>query len=200
MRLILVRHGQTVCNLHDVWHGWDDCELTEIGLRQAEATAARLAAESIAAVYSSDSRRAMQTAWAIALAHHLEPHAEPALRERNAGEFEGLRLTEVLARCPTVWQERDADLWGWRPPGGESLRELLDRASGAVERFRQKHPDESVVVVSHMSTTRVLISRLAGMSLEDTFKLDFPSTGVSIFTFEGDQPRAEILNDATHVV
>src|SRR5437588_1248938 len=114
MRLILVRHGQTACNLREVWHGWDNCELTEAGLRQAEQTAARLAREPIAAVYSSDSRRALQTARAIAAPHGIDPILEPGLRERNAGEFEGVGVDEILTRHPTVWEERNADFWGWK--------------------------------------------------------------------------------------
>src|SRR5579872_5203496 len=119
MRLILVRHGETACNLEDIWHGWDECDLTERGREQAAAVGARLALEPIAAVYSSDVPRALQTARAIASPHGLEPIPEPGLRERNAGDFEGLRMSEVEARYPTVWEDRAADFWGWGPPGGE---------------------------------------------------------------------------------
>lgn len=200
MRLILVRHGQTVCNTDDIWHGWDDCELTEAGLAQAEAVAARLAAEKIDAVYSSDSRRALQTARAIAAVHGLEPIAEPGLRERNAGEYEGIPVPEVVAGRPTIWEERAADYWGWSPPGGETFRQVLDRTRAVVERIKARHEGQTVVIVAHMGPVRVLISELAGMPLDKTYEGPFPSTGVSIFCFEGDQPRVEVLNEATHVL
>src|SRR5438270_463330 len=112
MRLILVRHGQTNCNVENVWHGWDDCELTAEGQLQAEAVATRLTGEPIEAVYSSDSRRALQTAAAIAAPHGLYPVPDAGLRERHAGEFEGLTMQEIVSRHPTIWQDRDADLWG----------------------------------------------------------------------------------------
>src|SRR5579872_5738221 len=109
MRLILVRHGETVCNVQEIWHGWDACELTARGLAQAAAAGMRLAQEPVAAVYSSDAPRALQTARAIAGPHRLQPIPEPGLRERKAGEFEGVPVSEVEARFPAVWEERAAD-------------------------------------------------------------------------------------------
>lgn len=200
MRLILVRHGQTSCNIGDIWHGWDDCELTEMGRRQAQATAERLRTEHIDAIYSSDSRRAMQTAGAISAFHAPEPVPDRDLRERFAGEFEGVPTADVLARYPKVWEERDADFWGWRPPGGETLREVLDRAMTALARIRSAHDGQTVVAVSHMGTTRVLIAHLANIPMVKTYELPFPSTGISIFSFDGeDRPRVEALNDAGHI-
>ncbi|HEX6510056.1 MAG TPA: histidine phosphatase family protein [Chloroflexota bacterium] len=198
MRLILVRHGETSCNVLDVWHGWDDCELTEIGLAQARAVAARLADEPIAAVYSSDSRRALQTARAIAGQHALEPVSHAGLRERNAGGFEGLTIHEIVSRFPTVWQDRDADLWGWSPPGGEPCRAVLDRGMTVVDYLQGRYPTETVVAVSHMSMVRALISRLGDIPLADTYSVPFPSTGVSIITIDGERSRLDMLNDASH--
>jgi broad specificity phosphatase PhoE len=199
MRLILVRHGQTPCNTDNIWHGWDDCELTEVGLAQATAVGARLAAEPIAAIYTSPSRRASQTAEAIGRHHNLDPIPEPDLRERNAGQFEGLRVDYVTASHPTIWQERAADYWSWRPPGGESFRELLNRVSGVVERLERRHPDETVVFVTHMSPVRVLISHLLDVPIEETYQMDFPSTGVSILSLDDTGAQVETLNDAIHI-
>jgi broad specificity phosphatase PhoE len=200
MRLILVRHGQTTCNVREIWHGWDECELTDTGRQQAEAAANRLASEKIDAIVSSDSPRALQTAGIIAARHGLVPEPEPGLRERMAGEFEGLGLADVIARHPTVWKERAADYWGWRPPGGESFQEVLERAGGVIDRLRREYPRGIVVVVTHMGVTRALITRLAGISLADTYGLEFPSTGVSIFSLdEGKKPVVEALNDVAHI-
>lgn len=199
MRLVLVRHGQTSCNVQNIWHGWDQCELTAEGRSQASSVAARLAAEPIAAVYSSDSRRALQTAAAIAASHGLEPIPEVDLRERHAGAFEGLVLDEIVQRYPTVWQERDADLWGWAPPDGEPLQAVLARSLAVVNRVAARHPHDTVVVVSHMSTVRALLSHLGHVPLADTYALPFPSTGVTVISIEHDESRLEVLNDASHV-
>ena len=199
MRLILVRHGQTSCNVADVWHGWDDCELTEEGQSQARAVSARLATEPVAGVYSSDSRRAMQTAAAIAAPHGLQAIPDAGLRERHAGEFEGLAIHEIVRLHPTVWQDRAADLWGWGPPGGEPFKTVLDRGLAVIHRLEARHPVETVVVVSHMTMVRALICRLGHVPLDETYSQPFPSTGVTVITVEGNESRLEMLNDASHI-
>jgi broad specificity phosphatase PhoE len=199
VRLILVRHGQTECNLRDIWHGWDQCDLTEEGVRQARAVAVRLAGETIDAIYSSDSPRALQTARAIAAPHRLEPILDARLRERMAGEFEGMPVTEVIARYPSVWDDRAADYWGWRPPGGETFEDVLARALELLAELRAESDRRTVVLASHMGVTRVLISRLANIPLSDTYAQPFPSTAVSIFSLEGDRVEVEVLNDAAHI-
>jgi broad specificity phosphatase PhoE len=199
MRLVLVRHGQTSCNVENIWHGWDHCELTEEGQAQAGAVASRLASEPIAGVYTSDSRRAWQTAAAIAGPHGLQPVPDAGLRERHAGDFEGLTISDIESRHPTVWQDRDADLWGWGPPGGEAMQTVLDRGLAVIHRLAERHPHDTVVVVSHMTMVRALISHLGQIPLAETYTQPFPSTGVTILTIEGDETRLEILNDASHV-
>lgn len=199
-RIIVVRHGQTTCNVNDIWHGWDHCELTETGREQARAVGKRLQSEPIGAIYSSDSRRAQETAAAIAAPHQLLPIVDPGLRERRAGEFEGVPTSEVVGRHPTVWQDRDADYWGWHPPGGETFRQVLDRALQVVDRARREHPGETVVLATHMGVARVLISRLGTIPLADTYRNPFPSTGVTIFAFDDNGGvRAEVINEAGHI-
>ena len=199
MRLILVRHGQTSCNVADVWHGWDDCELTEEGHSQARAVAARLSGEPVAGVYSSDSRRAMQTAAAIAAPHGVSVTPDAGLRERHAGEFEGLSIHEIVRLHPTVWQDRAADLWGWGPPGGEPFQTVLDRGLAVIHRLAARHSDETVVVVSHMTMVRALICRLGHIPLSETYSQPFPSTGVTIISVDGNESHLDVLNDASHV-
>jgi broad specificity phosphatase PhoE len=198
-RLIVVRHGQTECNLKEIWHGWDECGLTDEGLAQAEAAGRRLAEEPIAAIYSSPSRRALQTAEAVAERHGLQPVAEPGLRERHAGEYEGVPMPEVERRNPTIWQDRAADYWNWRPPGGESFAEVRDRTMAVVDRLRREHEGETAALVTHMGPARVLLSALGGIPMAKTYEMEFPSTGVSIYKLDGDTAHLESINDAGHI-
>jgi broad specificity phosphatase PhoE len=170
-----------------------------VGREQALAVGARLRDEPIVAVYSSDLPRAVQTARAIAVPHGLVPIPEPGLRERNAGVFQGMKADDVVTQHPDSWEERARDKWGWSPPAGETLRQVLERALAVIDRLRERFPDGTVVVTTHMATKRALISHLAGIPIEDTFEMEFPSTGVSIFTFDGDaSPTVVMLNDSTH--
>jgi probable phosphoglycerate mutase len=199
MRLIVIRHGQTACNVEQIWHGWDECELTETGLAQARSAARRLAFEPITAVYSSPSRRALQTAEAVALGHNLTPVTDPRLRERNAGEFEGVLVDEVVRNRPTVFEERNADYWNWSPPGGESFRQVLERTMAAVARIRAGHDVETVALVTHMGPARVLLAELGHIPMEQTYEMEFPSTGITVYHLDGNESRVETMNDAGHI-
>src|SRR4051812_29901432 len=101
--LFLIRHGETAWNAESRFQGQQDSPLTLLGIAQAEAAAAHLAAHQLNALYSSDLPRTLQTAQPIALATGLAVVAEPALRERNLGLFEGLTRAEV--------EERHADAY-----------------------------------------------------------------------------------------
>jgi broad specificity phosphatase PhoE len=198
MRLIVVRHGQSTCNIPDLWHGWDQCELTDLGKSQARAAAERLGDEPIAGVYCSDLRRAIQTAEAIAAPHGLTPVQSPAFRERNAGEFEGSIFEEVMGAHPEAAAARKADYWDWSPPGGESFREMLDRVLTGVKEIRAQHEKDTVVVVGHMGTVRVLMCRYTGMTIEESYEMDLVSTGLCIYDLDGDRVTVERLNDGAH--
>jgi len=199
VRLILIRHGQTACNITDIWHGWDDCRLTELGVAQAEALAQRLAAEPMVAMYCSDLRRAVETAGIVAGPHGLTPVTDPAFRERKAGDFQGLSTEEVVRQRPSVWDERASDFWNWTPPNGESFTQMLERVMAGVDRIREAHPDDTVALVGHMGTVRVLTSKLLGIPMAKTYEMDFPSTGVTILRLDGDAVTVEVLNDAAHL-
>lgn len=199
MRLILVRHGETACNIDEIWHGWDECELTALGLAQAEAVARRLSDERLDVLYSSPSRRAMQTAQAIGRSHGLEPIPDAGLRERGAGDYEGIAVDAVVAANPRIWEDRAADYWNWRPPGGESFQQVLDRALETIERIRAEYPRKTVAAVTHMGVVRVLMSHFAGIPLAETYTMEFPSTGISVFRWDAGAVEVELLNDAAHV-
>ena len=80
--LFVARHGETLDNAAQRWQGWRDSPLSARGIAQAQALARRLASEPLAAIYSSDLGRALQTAHIVATPHGLAPCPEPALRER----------------------------------------------------------------------------------------------------------------------
>ncbi len=135
MRIFLVRHGATDWNLAGRCQGTTDLELNETGLRQAEAAALGLTGEKITAVYSSDLKRARQTAEAVARRHHLAVLVEESIRELDHGELEGLTFAEIHAVRPDFirrWRDEpaDADI-----PGGEKLAQVARRAWDGLGRI-----------------------------------------------------------------
>ena len=156
MDLYLVRHGQSVGN-RDRMVQSAETPLSPLGLDQAAITGrwlVRYFAERgtrPAALYSSDFRRAWQTAELIGAALALTPIPEPRLRERAAGDAAGLSYDECLTRFPEAaaaradWSNMD---WGW--PGGETRGGVEDRVLAAIHDLTARHrPGDQVVAVTH---------------------------------------------------
>ncbi|MCU0765629.1 MAG: histidine phosphatase family protein [Burkholderiaceae bacterium] len=147
--LLLIRHGETAWNAEHRIQGRLDVPLSTTGMWQAGRLAERLAGEPLDAVVSSDLARAWMTAVPLAEAHGLGVVAEPRLRERVFGIFEGRTLDEIAARHPeefAAWRARDVD---WRMPGGESGAELIARVLEAVREIAEAHVGSTVAVVTH---------------------------------------------------
>jgi broad specificity phosphatase PhoE len=134
-RLILVRHGQSEGNASGVVQGHLDFGLSELGRLQAEATARRLAAESIDRVVASPLLRAHGTAEAIADALGLEVEAERGLLEYDIGVISGLTGPQIRERFPEI---AAAFARGERPrfEGEEGRDVFLARIREVLERLR----------------------------------------------------------------
>ncbi len=155
----MVRHGATEWNRTKRAQGHADIELNEQGSAQAVLSSDRLAREDIVAVYSSDLKRSLATAQAIAAQHALEVVPDPALREVDQGEWTGLHVDEIARRWPGLWG--DARHHSPRP-GGESPLQVRERALGAIARIVERHPEGAVAVVSHGGTIRWISAEVLG--------------------------------------
>ena len=130
--ILLVRHGETDWNRDRRVQGHTDVPLNETGREQARALAGELAGEPLAAVYSSDLSRALETATIVAEPRSLAVTTLPALREKHFGTWEGLTDAEVLTRFP------DAHATGWGD--GETTEEMADRVLAAVREIGAGEP------------------------------------------------------------
>src|SRR4030042_2559550 len=158
MRLILVRHGETLWNRERRIQGCrSNTELSMRGKGQAEKIALSLKSQKIANICASPLKRAMDTAYVIAKAYGLEVRTIPELKEIDAGELEGLTEKQLKGRYGEFWEEWERGNPSLRLPGGESLDELQRRAWRAIEHITERYPDEMVVVVSHFFTNLTII-------------------------------------------
>ncbi len=169
--LWLIRHGQTDWNLEGRYQGQSDIPLNATGLSQAEAFAASLDGQPFSALYSSDLRRAAQTAAAIARRTGLAVIPEPRLREIHQGQWQGRTLDEVRAVYNESAQAKrwQIDPEAARAPGGESVLEVSQRMAQAADSIARAHPGQRVLVVSHGLALATLVCQAAGIPLSEVY-------------------------------
>jgi probable phosphoglycerate mutase len=160
---LLARHGETDWNRARRWQGHADPPLNDVGREQARALAAALDGVPLDAVYSSDLRRARDTAAVVAEAHGLEVVATAALREIDVGEWSGLTTAEIEERFPAGWDRHAAGGDGWER--GETHEAMSARIVGAVSEIAAGHPGETVFCVLHGGVIRALLAYADGLDL-----------------------------------
>lgn len=202
-RICLVRHGETEWNLARRLQGQLDIALNALGMRQAEATAAWLAAEPdppVSAVYSSDLKRARSTAERIAHRLNLPVRVVPELRERRYGVLEGLTHEEARQRLPEDFARLAArDPEYAFPGGGESLAQLSARATGYLLAIAAAHPNETVVVVTHGGVLDAVNRFVRGIPLHVPRDFAIPNAGLNWIAFGADGWRLEAWGQIGHL-
>ena len=168
MQIVLVRHGATDWNLQGRCQGSTDRDLSDVGIRQAEHLATLLSNEEIHAIYSSNLRRARQTAELISQPRNLSVMIEDNVRELDHGELEGLTFNEIKsahAEFLARWRSIPAEI---RVPGGERLADVAERAWNGLTRIVRCHQEaESIVVVSHNFPILGIVCRVTRTHLND---------------------------------
>ncbi|HEX8463733.1 MAG TPA: histidine phosphatase family protein [Abditibacterium sp.] len=187
--IYLVRHGEVAGNSGAVrtFAGMSDLQLTPRGLEQARAVAARFESTKIDAVYASTLQRAYLTADGIAARHGLSATRDAGWCEVDYGAWEGLSEADILADYADLWRARVADPWSVPPPGGESYQALWARLEPAWNRVLEAHRGQTVVVVGHNGSLRVLLCQLLGAPPANARRLQIGNCSVTRIDI-GDAP------------
>ena len=201
-RWFLVRHGQTDWNKVGRAQGQSDPPLNQAGHEQAEAVAARLAPVAFEAAYSSDLRRAADTAAPVMRGRDTPMTYRRDLREKDFGEWEGMTFEEVRRRYPRMYERLFDEKPEFAPPGGESDVTLLSRVAGAVARIADRHDGNNgdILVVSHGGALRAMMVSMLGLSASAMWRLRLSNAGLSIVTvFDEGGTTLDLLNDTSHL-
>lgn len=161
MKVILVRHGRTSWNEEGRLQGWKGISLSERGISEVETLAGKLSDIRPEIIYSSDLARAVQTAETLMRLNSWKvPHKiDSRLREINHGLWEGRKVSEI----PEL---RDMEtVEGFRPPGGESFRDVATRVGGFMAELKSSGHAE-VLVVGHQVSNAVFSLLAMGFSPE----------------------------------
>jgi len=199
LRLLIVRHGETDWNASGRYQGQLDTALNPAGRQQARAVARRLAAEEIHAIYSSDLRRAFDTAAAIAEPHPVDAIPEPRLREVHWGVWQGMTRAQIEtqdAERLATWAKDRVNL---QAPNGESLAQVADRVQGVLDEIRARHPDETVVLVAHGGVVRLVACLLLDHPLSHYWQFEVDNTAIGEIEVQGRGVVLTRWNDTHHL-
>jgi ribonuclease H / adenosylcobalamin/alpha-ribazole phosphatase len=197
---LLLRHGQTPLSVERRFAGRGDIELTETGVRQAKLAGERLAARGgVDVIVASPLRRARQTAEEVAAATGVPVEFDDDLRETDFGEWEGLTFTEAQRRWPgevTAWLADPAAA----PPGGESFAAVAVRVQAARERLMAGHARETVLVVSHVTPIKTLLTEALLAPPAAMYRIHLDVGSLSEIDWYTDGPAVvRSLNDTAHL-
>lgn len=200
-KLIIVRHCQAEGNLKRFFQGTIDSDITDEGAGQIARTAELLSTEPIDVIYSSPKIRAVKTAGGINLYHEVELRTDPELVEIDAGEWEGVLLSDIERLYPEQygnWREHPEI---FQAPGGESMKQVYDRVKRAILRIADENRGKTVCVVSHGCAIKNIMCFLHGWEVDNIKEVPIgKNTSVNVVTFDDDlHPTIVMENYEDHL-
>ncbi len=196
--LVLVRHGQSEWNAKNLFTGWKDVDLTELGVEEARSAGEKLkkAGHHFDIAYTSNLIRAQKTLTLILEElgqGGLETIRDVALNERDYGDLVGLNQTETAEKFGAdpvhIWR-RSYDV---APPGGESLKDTAARTLPYFDAniLPRVLAGENVIVSAHGNSLRAIVMQLDGLSEDEVTQLNLATGAPMIYRLNEDGSVAE---------
>ena len=201
--VLLIRHGQSRGNAERRFGGHTATPLSARGRNQAQATARTLKSESVTAIYSSDLARAMETAQPLAKLTGLAVNGTSAFRERSVGVMEGLTFEDAAQQHPEQYAALLRRDFEYVLSGGESYRQLLDRARQKLDEIIEENRGGRIAIFSHTGTICILALHLMGALDSPELKpvwISSANCGIARFELRNDGfVRVLSINDTNHL-
>lgn len=199
-KIIFVRHAEAEGNVTQTLHGWTDSKLTEKGISQAKKVAQRFKSEKIDVIYSSDLKRAYNTAELIADAKQLDINIDEGLREINCGDFEDKPFNYLEEIYPENMYNFNNQLHLFTCPNGESAVEFQNRLVESVNNIILNNADKNICIVTHGTAIRVILCYFYSKPLEEVVNIFWgDNTSISVVIIDEDKYYVEVESDATHL-
>jgi probable phosphoglycerate mutase len=197
-RILLVRHGHVEGISPERFRGRRDVDLSDLGRRQADATARRIAAQwRPAALYTSPLRRCVQTAAAIGAACGLAPTVLDDLNDLHYGDWEWCTHEEARARSRELFERWFAAPQLVRFPNGESLQDVVARTANVLRLVRERHGDATAVIVGHSIGNRALLLQTLDQPLSAYWRLGQDPGSLSEIELLGEHATVRRLNETS---
>lgn len=198
-KLFLVRHGESEWNKLKKVQGQKDVPLTEKGIEQAKLIGKRLINEGIEKIYTSDLKRAYDTARIIGKMLNIKVIPSKELREINFGIWEGLTNDIIKSKF-----SKEHELWLKNPEmlkveGAESILDLQLRAMNEINKIISDENIDNVLIVSHSATLKTIILGLLNMDIGYFKNMTLNNVSLSIIEFRQYNRVLTLLNDTNHL-
>jgi probable phosphoglycerate mutase len=180
--IIFLRHGQAKNNLERILTGrTPGIPLTEKGIDQAEKAAKFLEDMDISAIYSSPIERARHTAEIVGKHNSLDVVIDDRLIELDMGKFTGVPYDEIFTTHGNVFMKFYNGELEIAHNGVETFSEVKKRILGIVDHVIENHPDQNVVLVTHMDPIKAMLSTVVDLTAENLFELIIANASLNIF-------------------
>lgn len=196
-RIVFIRPGETDWNQQGRWQGWVNTPLNALGLMQSRALAHYIRNIGMGALYTSDLKRAIETASCLAEQLPFAPIPDQRLRERSIGLWQGLTLDEMRSWYPAEYAAMLRDIDGYRVPGGESRNDVRTRVNAAVSDILNKEQHETVGVLSHTTAIKILLSDL--IPGYNPLDVDLDNSSVTTIYHKGGGWELVAVDDVSHL-
>jgi len=200
LRLLLIRHGQSVWNDEKRIQGQQDIPLSDKGRQQAVALGKRLEGTQIKACFSSPLKRAMETAELIlkTLGISVPITALPELMERNFGKWEGKSIDELQSLSPHEFSQWLAAHQIPAPPSGESIGALVERVERGLNQILAVK-EGNVLVVAHSGSIKAAICSLFRLPLSSFVRMRVDNASLTILEINEGRHQIVLFNDTCHL-
>ena len=201
-KIYIIRHGESVGNLHRICLGHTDLDLTELGLEQAKRTAEALENVDFAAIYSSDLQRAVHTAEPHAQKRGLEVNTMSDFRELYFGNWENASVLMLKEKF------HEQFMIGWRQnfgtftaPEGESVVAMAERMAEGMKKIASQYRGETILVTSHAAAIRALWGKISGYKPSEwADAFPFPTNAsYSVLEYDGESLKPLSYSNDSHL-
>ena len=182
-QIIFLRHGQAKNNTERILAGrTEGVPLTETGIKQAEHTSELLKHMNISTIYSSPIERAIHTAEIVGKHNSLDVVTDERLIELDMGKFTGMPYDEIFNSHGNVFMKFYNGELEIAHNGVETFADVKKRINDIVDHVIEKHPDENVVLVTHMDPIKAMLSTIVDLSPTNLYELIIANASLNIFS------------------
>ncbi|MES2586256.1 MAG: histidine phosphatase family protein [Pseudomonadota bacterium] len=186
--LCLIRHGETSWNAERRLQGHTDIPLNARGMLQARQMAQALKDIKLTfdVLYTSDLKRAADTANAVVELFGVDAQIDSELRERNFGALQGLSISEAPLKRPDIWQAHITRDLEHDLEGGESIRQFALRVQNALDKIQARHAGKTILIVSHGGTLDMMHRIASKQALSSQRAASVPNASLNWITHNKD--------------